>query len=67
MIELIFVACLASAPDECNEQRLLFTDVSPMACMMGAQPQLAKWTQDWPGYEIQSWKCKMVNLAEKDA
>lgn len=66
MIELIFIACLAGSPNGCQEQRLLFTDITPMACMAGAQPQLAKWTNERPGYEIRSWKCQMVNLTQQD-
>ncbi|PUB13208.1 hypothetical protein [Yoonia sediminilitoris] len=66
MIELIFVACLAASPTQCNDQSLLFTDVTPMACMMGAQPQLAKWSSQRPGYTIKSWTCRVVNLAQKD-
>lgn len=67
MIELLFVACLANAPEECSERALMFTDVSPMACLMGAQPELAKWTNTHPGYEIKSFRCKTVSFAERDA
>ncbi|WP_299672022.1 hypothetical protein [uncultured Roseobacter sp.] len=67
MIELLFVACLATAPEECRERSLLFTDISPMQCLMGAQPELAKWTASHPNQEIKSWRCRTVTLAEKDA
>lgn len=66
MIELLFVACLASAPTECRERNLLFTDITPMTCMMGAQPQLAKWVAAHPNFTIQSWKCRTVSYTQMD-
>jgi hypothetical protein len=67
MIELLFVTCLAGAPNECQEHSLLFTDVTPMQCLMGAQPELAKWVATHPNHQIESWRCKMVSFAERDA
>ena len=67
MIELLFVACLATSPEECRERSLVFTNITPMTCMMGAQPELAKWVNAHPNYTIQSWKCRMVAFAERDA
>ncbi|WP_425074673.1 hypothetical protein [Sagittula sp. S175] len=70
MIELIFMTCMFGSQSQaasCHERSLLFTDVTPMMCMMGAQPQLAKWVNEHPGERIQSWKCQMVNLAEREA
>lgn len=67
MIELMFVACLATAPDDCFERSLVFTDVSPMMCMMGAQPQLAKWVNEHPKYQVRSFKCRMVDHTKRDA
>ncbi|WP_299632694.1 hypothetical protein [uncultured Roseobacter sp.] len=66
MIELLFVACLSTAPDECRERSLVFTDVSPMQCLMGAQPELAKWTANHPNQQIKSWRCRTVSFAERD-
>ncbi|WP_299402412.1 hypothetical protein [uncultured Roseobacter sp.] len=66
MIELLFVACLSTAPDECRERSLVFTDVSPMQCLMGAQPELAKWTASHPNQKIKSWRCRTVSFAERD-
>ena len=70
MIELLFVTCLsATAPqgDSFRERSLVFTDLSPMTCMMGAQPQLAKWVEEHPGQQIKSWKCRFVNTGERKA
>jgi len=68
MIELLFVACLVGAPDECENKTLQFAEnITPMACLMGAQPQLAQWTSQHPKWRIMSWKCQTVNLAERKA
>ena len=58
MIELVFMACIAGAPDACEERSMIFYDVTPMACMMGAQPELAKWVNSHPDYAIASWRCQ---------
>ncbi|SEL71417.1 hypothetical protein SAMN05444413_11453 [Roseivivax marinus] len=65
MIELLFVACLSTAPEQCQERSLLYTDVTPMTCMMGAQPELAKWALTHPGYRISEWRCQWANVAEQ--
>lgn len=67
MIELLFVACLTSSPQDCREHSMLFHDVTPMACAMGAQPELAKWVNHHPNHQIKQWRCKMVSFAERDA
>jgi hypothetical protein len=67
MIELLFVACLAASPEDCRERSLVFSDITPMTCMMGAQPELAKWVNEHPDYTVRSWKCQQVSFAERDA
>lgn len=67
MIELIFVACLTTAPDNCENRSFLYTGISPMVCMMGAQPELARWAATHPNFRIASWKCKIVNRKEREA
>jgi hypothetical protein len=66
MIELLFVACLSTAPDQCQQRSLLFTDISPMTCMMGAQPELAKWTETHPRFRVAGWKCRLVDPSEQE-
>ncbi len=67
MIELLFVACLSASPSDCEERSLLYTDMTPMACMMAAQPELAKWAETHPTWTIGRWKCRYVNTAASDA
>ncbi len=67
MIELLFVVCLASASDVCETKALQFAeDVTPMACLMGAQPHLAQWQVQHPKWRINSWRCQAVAFAERD-
>lgn len=58
MIALVFVACLQSSPNVCQEQNLLFSEaMSPMTCLMQAQPRLAEWNNENPKWRIGSWRC----------
>jgi hypothetical protein len=59
MIELLFVVCITGAPTECEEKSLIFTDLTATTCVMGAQPQLAKWIETHPKWRIASWKCRV--------
>lgn len=65
MIELVFLACLSATPGACQEQSLLYTDVSPMTCVLGAQPELAKWVESHPKYTVARWRCQPVDGSRK--
>ena len=67
MIELFFVACLSSQPTACEERSLLYTEVTPMACMMGAQPELAKWATQHPRFTVTRWSCRTVRPGQTEA
>jgi hypothetical protein len=67
MTELIFIACLALSPHQCEERVMTFTDVSPMACAMGAQAVLADWAGHRPGWRIARWKCGAAGGRSKHA
>lgn len=69
MIELLFVSCFSTAIGSvpaCQEHSLVFIDVTPMQCLMGAQPQLARWVDEHPGEHIRSWRCRSVRPGETD-
>jgi hypothetical protein len=66
MVELLFLACLSSEPANCQEQSLLYDGITPMTCMMGAQPALAEWIGDHPQFRIARWSCRAFNPGEKD-
>lgn len=64
MIELFFIACLASAPDVCEERTIAFVEpLTPLACMMGAQPRLAQWSLAHPKWQVARWRCQPVGYA----
>ena len=67
MIELLFVTCLNVSPTECRERSMLFTDITPMTCMVGAQPQLAQWVNEHPNWRVSHWKCRTVQTADVKA
>ncbi|MEO0760376.1 MAG: hypothetical protein AAFZ09_00965 [Pseudomonadota bacterium] len=59
MISLVFTVCLAGVPDSCDTRRIpIFEPVTPMACLMQAQPTLAQWRATHPGYRIEGWRCE---------
>jgi len=61
MVELIFITCMAAAPDECNERRLILGDVTPAVCQRLAQPELARWMENHPELDIRRWQCRRVS------
>ncbi|OYX43071.1 MAG: hypothetical protein B7Z02_10440 [Rhodobacterales bacterium 32-67-9] len=66
MIELLFVVCLGAAPATCEERSLLFQDISPMTCLVGAQPALAEWVAGHPKWTISRWSCRTLRTGERD-
>ncbi|MFC5565923.1 hypothetical protein ACFPOC_05750 [Rubellimicrobium aerolatum] len=60
MIELAFLACLSAEPEICEDKAMQFADLSVMTCMMGAQPQLAQWQSEHPGWVVQRWSCRSM-------
>ncbi|SFB12083.1 hypothetical protein SAMN05421688_3042 [Poseidonocella pacifica] len=67
MIELAFVACLVTVPDHCENRSMLFTDITPMQCAMGAQPELAKWVGSHASWRVREWRCAMRDKTALDA
>ena len=66
MIELAFVACLASAPTDCRTEHMQFIDISMMTCMVGAQAQIAVWHQTHPDRVIRKWTCRTLDLTSPE-
>jgi hypothetical protein len=68
MIELVFVACLATAADTCTERSLLrLPEGGPAACIVTAQSQLALWVEAHPGYRVVRWSCRRTGISDVDA
>ena len=66
MTELLFVVCLLSSPEECENRSLLFYDLKPQVCVMRAQEQLAIWTAEHAGWVIVRWQCALVDTTSRD-
>ncbi len=58
MIELAFVVCLSASSTTCESRAMQFSDISVRACTMGAQPQLAQWVNEHPGWQVRRWTCQ---------
>lgn len=60
MIELIFVVCLSATPTTCENRAMQFVDMTTTTCVMGAQPTLAQWVNEHPGWQIRRWTCRSL-------
>lgn len=60
MIILAFTVCLLSDPGRCQDKSLAFAkeELKLSQCWMGAQSQLAAWSNDHPDWEIRKFACK---------
>jgi hypothetical protein len=63
MTELLFTVCLAASPNVCEERSLQYVDLSPRTCVMAAQPELARWAGEHPGWDVQRWSCRIAGLS----
>ena len=63
MSELLFVVCLLASPDVCEERSMQYLDVSPRSCVLAAQPELARWIGEHPGWRIRRWSCRPLGLS----
>ncbi|WP_108257711.1 hypothetical protein [Mangrovicoccus ximenensis] len=61
MIELVFIACFAAGDGQCENRSLLYQDIGMMACLLHGQTQLAAWADSHPGWQIDSWKCRVLD------
>jgi hypothetical protein len=61
MIQLLFVTCMAAAPAQCQDHRLILGDMSPAACLRAAQPELARWMESHPDLRIRRWRCSRLS------
>ena len=65
LVDLILLACTLANPTGCREYHLLFqTSGSLRSCMMQAQPYLAQWAGEHPGFQIKRWRCAWPDQEE---
>jgi hypothetical protein len=58
LIEIILTVCAIANPAHCEEKYLQFAfDGSLDQCMMAAQPYIAQWIGQHPGWIATRWSC----------
>lgn len=67
MIELLVSVCLVAEPDKCKDVSMVFDadSVTPMQCMMGAAPEIAKWVDEHPKWVAKRWTCQPAGRIAK--
>jgi hypothetical protein len=62
MIELVFIACLKTNPEACEQKILSYVEegvaATPGGCLLRAQPELAIWVREHPAFTVASWRCE---------
>lgn len=60
MLELLLSVCLIDAPERCKDVALTYSaeNFTPFQCMMGAQPEIAKWSEGHPNWVVKRWVCQ---------
>lgn len=62
MIRILAVLCSLLHPDICMQREVTNSDLSEglsmSACLVG-MPALADYMRQFPGYRLQSWKCRI--------
>jgi hypothetical protein len=60
MLELVVHICLQSDPAKCREEALTFSteSVTPMQCLMSAQPVIAQHMELRPRWVCKKWSCR---------
>lgn len=58
-MELIVVACLLSAPERCEEHRMMLdvTGMDPAQCVYSSPIRVARWSVENPGWRVTAWRC----------
>jgi len=67
MIELVLTLCLLENPQKCREEGLTFSaeNLTPMQCVMGAQPVIAQHMELRPRWACRKWRCRPAGMYAK--
>ena len=58
MIAILFTVCLVADPGTCRDHKItLLPGVTVIQCLMRAPPQIAKWSEEHPGWHVERWQC----------
>jgi hypothetical protein len=67
MLELLLSVCLVHAPERCKDVALTYSaeSLTPFQCIMGAQPEIAKWSEGHPNWTVKRWTCQPAGRIAK--
>ena len=67
MIELLVAVCLIDHPTTCKDVSLIYSAeaLTPMQCAMQAQPEIAKWINEHPGWVTKRYTCRLAGRYAK--
>ena len=59
MIELLLAVCLIDKPATCKDVSLIYSAeaLTPIHCVMRAEPEIAKWITEHPGWQTKRFTC----------
>ena len=65
-MNLVLLVCLISSPQDCREEQVAvsYELTDPRACMMGAVPVIAEWTDRNPDLHVTRWKCSGASASQ---
>jgi hypothetical protein len=60
VIELLLAVCRIDNPATCKNVSLTYSAeaLTPMQCMMRAEPEIAKWITEHPGWQTRRFTCR---------
>jgi hypothetical protein len=60
VIELLVAVCLIDHPSTCKDVSLVYSAeaLTPMQSAMKAQPEIAKWISEHPGWVTKRYTCR---------
>ena len=67
MVQLVMTFCLMVNGGSCVEQRPMLEGLSPMGCMVSAQPLAAEFVRGHPKFALTSFRCEINKPVEKAA
>lgn len=57
LFAIVMSVCLKTGDGQCREERIEISG-SAMACIVQAQPAVVEWSEDHPGWDVKSWRCR---------
>jgi hypothetical protein len=58
VLEIVFTVCAIGNANMCEDKHIAVEQqLSPIACVMQAQPTMAQWAAENPNWTIQRWRC----------